>query len=84
MPGTGRNDSKKSGLRTAGMLLAIPMLLIVAPLLGFILGDALDHRLRTSPWFGIVGLGLGFAAAARETYLIYRRSQAEEERQKRG
>ena len=72
-----------AGLRTAGMLLAIPALLIVAPLVGFFLGDALDRRIKTSPWFGIVGLGLGFAAAARETYQIYRRSQAEEEREER-
>jgi len=71
------------GLRTAGLLLAIPTLLIVAPLVGFFIGSWLDRRLRTSPWLGIVGLVLGFFAAGRETYFIYRRYLAEEERNKR-
>lgn len=73
-------DGKGSdGLRTAGLLLAIPTLLIVSPLVGFWIGDWLDRRLKTGPWLGIVGLVVGFAAAGRETYLIYRRYQAEEE-----
>jgi F0F1-type ATP synthase assembly protein I len=71
------------GLRSAGLLLSIPTLLIVSPLVGFFIGQALDRRWRTSPWLTIVGLGLGFAAAARETYLIYRRAQQEEEREGR-
>jgi F0F1-type ATP synthase assembly protein I len=68
-----------SGLRSAGLLLAIPTLLIVAPLVGFFMGGLVDRWLKSSPWFGILGLVLGFAAAGRETYLIYRRYQAEEE-----
>ncbi len=65
------------------MLLAIPTLLIVAPLLGGGLGWLLDRRLKSSPWFLILGLILGFFAAGRETFLIYRRYMAEEERGKR-
>ena len=71
------------GLRSAGLLLAIPTLLIVSPLAGFFFGSLLDRRIGTSPWFGIVGLIVGFAAAGRETYQIYRRYMDEEERQKR-
>jgi len=78
MPDRQPDESKYAGLRTAGMLLAIPTLLIVAPLLGGWLGFLLDRRLKTSPWLLIVGLLLGFAAAGRETFLIYRRSQEEE------
>ena len=73
------NGSRYRGLRSAGLLLAIPTLLIVSPLVGFFLGNRLDRWIKTSPWFSIVGLILGFAAAGRETYLIYRRSVAEEE-----
>ncbi len=71
--------SPHQGLRSTGLLLAIPTLLIVAPLVGFFLGSWLDGRLATGPWLGIAGLVVGFAAAGRETYLIYRRYLAEEE-----
>ena len=80
MPNPEGRDPRFSGLRTAGLLLAIPTLLIVSPLVGFFLGSWVDRRLRTSPWFTIIGLILGFAAAGRETYLIYRRSQEEEQK----
>ena len=71
------------GLRSAGLLLTIPTLLIVAPLVGFFLGSWLDGRFGTGPWLGIAGLVVGFAAAGRETYRIYRRYAAEEEEQNR-
>jgi len=76
-------DPRFQGLRNAGLLLAIPTLLIVSPLVGFLIGGWLDRRLRTSPWLAIIGLILGFAAAGRETYTIYRRYLAEEEQDKR-
>ena len=77
-------DKKSPGpdFRTAGLLLAIPTLLIVAPLVGFFLGNWLDRRFSTGPWLGLAGLGLGFAAAGRETWQIYRRYTAEEEERK--
>jgi ATP synthase protein I len=74
-----KKTSRYQGLRGASLLLAIPTLLIVAPLVGFFLGGWLDQRFGTSPWLGIAGLVVGFAAAGRETYLIYRRYLAEEE-----
>lgn len=78
-----RPGPDKSGLRSAGMLLAIPSLLVVAPLVGFFLGKAADKWLHTAP-FGIpVGLVMGFVAAGREIYFIIRRVQAEEEGDKR-
>ena len=73
----------RAEFRTAGLLLAIPTLLIVSPLVGFFIGDWLDGRAGSGPWLGIAGLGVGFAAAGRETYRIYRRVQADEEEQKR-
>ena len=69
-----------SALRSTGLLLAIPTLLIVAPLAGFFLGVWLDRWLRSGPWLSIVGLTLGFVAAGRETWLIYRRTLEEEKR----
>ena len=77
-------DPRYGGLRSAGLLLTIPGLLIVAPLVGFFIGSWADRKLHTSPWLLILGLVLGFVTAGRETYRIYRRYLAEEEeRQKR-
>ena len=80
MPGPPPDESKYSALRSAGMLLAIPTLLIVAPLVGGAIGVWLDRRLKSSPWLLILGLILGFVAAGRETFQIYRRYQEQEER----
>jgi F0F1-type ATP synthase assembly protein I len=74
---------KFSSLRSAGLLLAIPTLLIVSPLVGFFIGMATDRWLKTKPWLSVVGMVLGFAAAGRETWRIVRRVQEEEEESKR-
>lgn len=79
----GDQDPRYRVLRSAGMLLAIPMLLIVSPLVGCFLGSWLDGKLNIRPWLTLVGLVLGFAAGGRETYRIYRRYQAEEEENRR-
>jgi ATP synthase protein I len=70
-------------MRSAGLLLAIPTLLIVSPLGGFFLGEWLDRRFNTAPWLTIVFLLLGFVAGGRQVYLIYLRYQADEERNRR-
>jgi F0F1-type ATP synthase assembly protein I len=82
MPGSNQ-DPRYEGLRSAGLLLAIPTILIVAPLVGFFIGQWCDRRFGTSPWLVILGLILGFAAAGRETTLIYRRYLEQEERKRR-
>ncbi len=69
-----------SALRSAATLVAIPTLLIVSPLVGFFLGDLGDKRFHTSPWLGLAGLVLGFVAAGREVWLIYRRYLESQER----
>jgi ATP synthase protein I len=76
-----KKDERFSALRTGGLLLAIPALLIVSPLVGFFAGSAVDRWLRSTPWFTLIGLVLGFVAGARETYLIYRRYQAEADKE---
>jgi F0F1-type ATP synthase assembly protein I len=80
---TAQRDKKDPGaLRSAGLLLSIPTLLIVSPLVGFFVGSWLDNHFRTSPWLTIAGLVLGFVAGGQQTYRIYRLYQAEEEEQK--
>ena len=69
-----------SGLRSAGTLVAIPSLLIVSPLVGFFLGNLGDEKFHTSPWLAVSGLALGFAAGAREVWMIYKRYLERQER----
>ncbi|TMQ70695.1 MAG: AtpZ/AtpI family protein [Candidatus Eisenbacteria bacterium] len=83
MPTPPDDKSKFESLRSAGLLLAIPTLLIVSPLVGFFIGMAMDRWLKTKLVFSIVGMVLGFAAAGRETWRIIRRVQDEEEESKR-
>jgi len=61
------------------MLLAIPTLLIAAPLVGFFLGRFADAKLHTAPWLTLVGVAAGFVAAGREIAAIVRRVQEDEE-----
>jgi F0F1-type ATP synthase assembly protein I len=69
-----------AGMRSAATLVAIPTLLIVSPLVGFFAGDFGDKRFHTSPWLALLGLALGFAAGAREVWLIYKRYLDTQER----
>ena len=57
-------NPKFSGLRTAGYLLAIPGLLIVAPLVGFFAGRWLDGRFGTLPWLSLAATPLWILPAA--------------------
>jgi ATP synthase protein I len=83
MPDAGRGKKPLEGMRTAGLLLAIPTLLIVSPLGGFFLGAWLDRWFGTNPWLALIFLFLGFVAGGRQVYLIYLRYQEEEERNRR-
>lgn len=65
------------------MLLAIPGLLFTAPIVGFFIGKWADRHFATEPRYTIAGVVLGFFAAGRETFLILRRVQQLEERDKR-
>ncbi|MBU0982505.1 MAG: AtpZ/AtpI family protein [candidate division Zixibacteria bacterium] len=68
---------KKAGsFGAAGVLLAVPTILIVSPLMGFFAGQWADSKLGTDPWLMILGLTLGFGAAGRQIYLLIQKAQA--------
>lgn len=72
-PGKGKRDK---GLAQIGIYTAIPMILIVAPLIGYFAGKWADSYFGTEPYLLLVGLVLGFTAAAREIYNLVKRVQA--------
>jgi len=70
-------DQKGERGRTArqlALLTAIPAILIVAPLVGFFIGEWVDKKAETEPLFSILGLIFGFVAAGREIQILVRRS----------
>lgn len=63
-PPTGSNNDRKTllrGLMRAESMVQLALALPLSTLIGWGLGDLLDHKLHQS-WIGIVGLFLGAAA----------------------
>ncbi len=76
-----KSPEKRSGVKygAAGLYLAVPGILLAAPTIGFFIGDWADGKFGTEPYLMIVGLVLGFVAAAREIFNLLKKAQAIEE-----
>ena len=76
-----RNDNDRyKVVRQAGLLTTIPVLLTVAPLIGFFIGRYLDRKFNTDPVLPFVFLVLGFVAAARQVAVILKAANRDSER----
>ena len=64
-----------SGLKQAGLLTAIPFVLLTGPMIGYYLGSALDRRWVFAPWGQALGILLGGIASARVTIQMIRDAQ---------
>lgn len=73
-----RKNDKSAGYRQIGFLTLIPIIMVVAPLLGYFLGSFLDEKLGTEPYLMIVFIVFGFVAAGKEVYELIKRSAKEE------
>jgi F0F1-type ATP synthase assembly protein I len=62
-------------VQQAGLLTAIPCVLFVGPVLGYLLGTAVDRRWPFAPWGLGVGIILGLAASGRVTAQLIRQAQ---------
>ena len=71
-------DEKYSTMRRAGLLTAIPLVLAIAPVIGFFMGDFLDGWLGTAPYLMIVFVVLGFIAGAREVHRLVKKAYEDE------
>ena len=69
-----KKNEQAGWVRQIGILTAIPVLLAVGPLIGYLAGHWLDGKLNTEPVFTIVLLILGFIAAGKETYGLIRKA----------
>jgi ATP synthase protein I len=68
------DNNKYSAYRQLAVATLIPVILVVAPLIGYYGGKWVDGKLGTSSVFAIIGLGLGFAAAGKEIYNLIKKS----------
>jgi F0F1-type ATP synthase assembly protein I len=56
------------------MLVAIPMLMLASPLIGYVIGLLLDSLLGTSPWLRIIFLFIGLGAGMHQTVILIKRA----------
>ena len=75
------SPEKKKGPKygAASLYLAVPGILLAAPLIGFFAGRWVDGKLDTDPYLTMVGIVLGFVAAGREIYNLLKKAQAIDE-----
>lgn len=62
-------------LKQAGLLTAIPAVLLVGPAVGYYLGVALEARWPIAPWGMGLGILFGLLASARVTAQFIRQAQ---------
>ena len=63
-------------IQQAGLLTAIPFVLLLGPALGYYVGASADRRWSCSPWGIGIGILIGFAASARTTAHLIRQAKA--------
>ena len=59
----------------AGLLTAIPIVLLVGPALGYLAGAWLDRRWSLDPWGTALGILLGLTASGRTTAQLIRQAR---------
>ena len=60
-----KDSERKSLIRQAAVLSAIPGFLVVPPVVGVLVGRWLDQKFHTAPWLLLVLVILGFASGVR-------------------
>jgi len=63
-----KDQDRFRGFRQVSLLTAIPVLLVLGPVIGWWFGSFLDRRWGTSPYLMMVFIVLGFVASGRETW----------------
>ena len=67
--------SRQIWLIQAGLLTAIPFVLLVGPALGYLAGAWLDRRWSMDPWGTGLGIVLGLAASGHSTAQLIRQAR---------
>ncbi len=73
----GSSDEKYRSAKVIGLLGTIPLILAVAPMIGYGMGLLLDRWLHTGWVLRLVFVGLGFVAGVREMMRLLKRARRE-------
>ena len=65
--------------RDIGSYTMIPMMMVVGPIMGYLMGHYVEGRLGGEPWLGVFGVFFGLAAAVRQIILMLQRRSSESE-----
>jgi ATP synthase protein I len=68
------NEKDYRYIRQVGLLTTIPVMLLSGPLIGFLIGNYIDKRFGTAPWFMVLFVCLGFVASIRQTIAIIKKA----------
>lgn len=68
------DENKYRFIHQVGLLTMIPAMLLAGPVIGFLIGNYIDKRFETAPWFMVVFVGLGFVASVRQTIAIIKKA----------
>ncbi len=67
------SEDRSKLLRQAAIFATIPFVMAVPPILGWVIGQALDSWLGTGPWVMFTLLTAGFVSGIREVYRIIKK-----------
>ena len=65
-----KKDALYSQVKQIGALTAVPIILVIGPLIGYFVGDWIDRRFRLYPWATVLFLVLGFVTSGREIFRL--------------
>ena len=67
------DEDLKRTIKTLGLISTIGLAMALSIALGAWIGYHLDKFFDTSPWFSLIFLGFGIAAAFRNLYILYKK-----------
>ena len=70
------DDKDYRYIRQVGLLTTIPVMLLSGPLIGFLIGNYIDKRFGTAPWFMVLFVCIGFVASIRQTIAIIKKASS--------
>ncbi len=69
------DEDIKKALKHLGFISTIGVAMALSIVLGFFIGNFIDNRFATTPWFTIIFLIFGIIAAFRNLFILYKKTK---------